>query len=325
MLIDAIGWADNGNLGDDACLQAVRRLLHPHVVEQGKHTGQRPCVLSGGTLIYGDDFLQPAQAAAEAGQPMAVLGSGVDLAVPLSEWEPERRRSWERVLRHAGAVGVRGPRSLEAVRQLGRDDAQVIGDPALLLGKARPAVSGNRDRDLVAINLGSDFDPPCGHLGLVSEAIDLVGWFQKLGLRVEYFAMRNNEFDDRRAGRLIAQTGIPTHRPHLGTVLDLIRRANFVVSLRLHGAVLAAACGVPFVSLGYRAKHRDFCESMGVGELLVDLDDGFHWSDARRVIERIDAKYADYVRRLAVAGDDLRGAARRMATRWRDGLEGGDG
>lgn len=319
-MIDYIGWAGHGNLGDDACLQAIRRLMGPNELEGTGATGSRPCIVGGGTLLYGDAFLRPALSACQAGLPLAVLGSGVDLAVPLAEWEPARRDGWQQVLRHASAVGVRGARSLQAVRELGASDARVIGDPALLLAPPRPAVSGNRDRDLVLINLGSDFDPPCGQLKLVAEAIDLVRWLTKLGMRVEYFALRNNEFDDRRAGRLIAQTGIPVHRPHLGTVLTKIRQANFVVSLRLHGAVLAAACGVPFVSLAYWPKHVDFVESMQVPELLVDLAAGCDWRAVRQVIERIDAGYAYYAKLLADAGDELRHAARQMADRFKKTL-----
>ena len=44
--------------------------------------------------------------------------------------------------------------------------------------------------------------------------------------------------------------------------------------MRLHGAIFAYRCGVPFVSLGYDPKNRHFCESVGYpAERVYDVDD----------------------------------------------------
>ena len=55
-------------------------------------------------------------------------------------------------------------------------------------------------------------------------------------------------------------------------LVELMRRAHFTVGLRLHGNVLSAAAGTPFVSLAYRLKSFDFADSVGMGEFTIRTD-----------------------------------------------------
>jgi len=135
--IDYIGWSGHGNLGDDACLAAILALLSrrgPVEMRPTTDPTSPVVVLGGGTLLFGTAFLEPAEAALRRGAKLFVFGSGVDLALPVDRWGARKAR-WSRVLGAAQFVGVRGPLSLEAVRQLGASDARVIGDPALSLAE----------------------------------------------------------------------------------------------------------------------------------------------------------------------------------------------
>ena len=308
MKADYIGWAGHGNLGDDACLEAIRRLCAPLEIEQTTDPAAGLCILGGGTLLYGTAFLEPATKALRRGAKIAVLGSGVDLAVPLEEWEPWRRKAWGGLLRGAVAVGVRGPHSLEAVRRLGAEEARVIGDPALALGAARSPASDDHQRDLVLVNAGSDFVPDCGRErvnDLLAETIDRL---HAVGLRVEYLPLRPNDLIHGKP--LIERFGLPVVSCETAGVLRRIRRAHLVVSLRLHGAVFAASYGVPFVSLGYHPKCQDFAESVrGTCVPTNTLDR----SALRHAIERLNAEYDAVAKRLNTRCNEYRRRQREMA------------
>ena len=48
-----------------------------------------------------------------------------------------------------------------------------------------------------------------------------------------------------------------------------LEACDVVISERLHGAVLAAAHGIPFVSIGYKGKCMDFASSIDMTDLCL--------------------------------------------------------
>ena len=317
--IDYIGWASHGNLGDDACLDGLQQLCGDVTVRQTRDPRSPVVVLGGGTLIYGDAFLEPALKAVEHGARLAVFGTGVDLHVPLARWEPRRREAWARVLRAATLVGVRGLRSLVAVRALGVRRTLVIGDPALSVCATRPPDPAGHDRTLVLVNGGSDFPPEGGRAPLTAVLGELVEWLLDAGRRVEYLPLRKNDLAHGRP--LIERFRLPVAPLDLAAVLQRIRAAHLVVSLRLHGAVLAAGCGVPAVSLAYRAKCFDFAESVGLGDYCLPTAG----LDSRRLCDavgRIDHEYDRLAARLAAVCREYRRRQRRAAEAILEHLEG---
>jgi polysaccharide pyruvyl transferase WcaK-like protein len=46
-------------------------------------------------------------------------------------------------------------------------------------------------------------------------------------------------------------------------------RCEAIVSMRLHGIIFAYLLGIPFISLEYDQKNRNFCESIGYPKELV--------------------------------------------------------
>jgi polysaccharide pyruvyl transferase WcaK-like protein len=260
--IDYIGWSGHGNLGDDACLAAIRALLNrrgPVEVRPTTDTTSPVVVLGGGTLLFGTAFLEPAEAALRRGAKLFVFGSGVDLSLPVDRWG-DRKSRWSRVLGAARLIGVRGPLSLEAVQQLGARDTRVIGDPALSLPGPR-VPTGSRDEKLVLVSAGSDFPLPGGEARLMEQLGRLVKELRAAGYRVEYLAMRGGDVE--KARPLLECFKLPVVPPRIPAVLAAIRRSRFVVATRLHAAVLAAGCGVPPLMLAYQPKHDDFAASIG--------------------------------------------------------------
>lgn len=303
MNADYVGWAGNGNLGDDACFSAVCHLCAPLQLEHTKDPAAGLCILGGGTLIYGEAFLKPATKALNRGAKIVVLGSGVDLTVPLEKWEPKRREAWSNLLSAAVAVAVRGPDSLEAVKRLGAKEPAVIGDPAITLGTARPPTADHHQRDLVLVNAGSDLTPDCGRFRITSVLAKSIAWLQSVGLRVEYLPLRSNDLVHGAA--LIERFGLPVVPGDLCGVLGRVRSAHFVISLRLHGAVFAASYGLPFVSLDYRSKCRDFAKSVRMDDLCLPTGT-LDFGQLQRAIERIDVEYDLMAKRLNQVCDEYR-------------------
>lgn len=317
--IDYIGWAGHGNLGDDACLDALEQLCPDVTLRQTRDPRSPLVVLGGGTLIYGDAFLQPALKAVQRGARLVVFGAGVDLQTPLARWELRRREAWGRVLRAATFVGVRGPRSLVAVRALGARRTLVIGDPALSVCATRPPDPADHDRTLVLVNGGSDFPPEGGRSPLAGVLGELVEWLLDAGRRVEYLPLRKNDLAHGRP--LIDRCGLSVAPLDLAAVLQRIRAAHLVVSLRLHGAVLAAGCGVPAVSLAYRAKCFDFAESVGLCDDCLPTA-GLDCRRLRDAVKRIDGEYDTLTARLAAICREYRQRQRRVAEAMLEPLEG---
>ena len=308
--IDYIGWTGHGNLGDEACFSAIRALLSRRGPVQLRPTTDPTgpvAILGGGTLLFGTGFLKPAETALRRGAKLFVFGTGVDLSLPLDRWG-ERKPRWGRVLRAARFVGVRGPRSLDAVKRLGARTAHVIGDPALSLAGLQGR-GHRRKQKLVLVNAGSDFRLPGGEARLLDRLGSLVERLRAAGYRVEYLALRPG--DAEKAKRLLDRCKLHVVPPRVPAVLEAIHRGRFVVGTRLHAGVFAAACGVPPLMLAYQPKHHDFAASIGWERHVWDAGcvETVELLAALRRLERCYSDAVSQLRRAVALYRDLQQAA----------------
>ncbi|WP_045234632.1 polysaccharide pyruvyl transferase family protein, partial [Deinococcus pimensis] len=77
----------------------------------------------------------------------------------------------------------------------------------------------------------------------------------------EVVALSFQPHEDDEEARLVSNDVVSTADPQVA--LDTIRSAGFVVGVRLHAVILAAAAGVPFAGVSYDPKVRGFCEDAG--------------------------------------------------------------
>ena len=95
----------------------------------------------------------------------------------------------------------------------------------------------------------------------------------KLGLKVVFFSLCLNGYsDDRIMAGVFAeafqkgQLELFEHNGDPVRTFEKVRSCSHMVSMRLHGGIMAFAAGVPFLQLEYHPKCRDFAETIGLAE-----------------------------------------------------------
>lgn len=309
-----VGWVGKENFGDEIMLDAVRDLLVPaEVVTSGEP--RNLLLLGGGTLINRDIYLDWLHSKDSPRIERAVLGTGV--ANPSYWGIQEPTDQWLDFLSTCAYVGVRGPLSAETLVDWGMQAApEIVGDPALLI--ERPTDADPTNEAIVTISpartdgeLHGDSDDIVFE-GLANLTADLVAD----GREVHFLSCFPS--DDRAIFEIMRSAGhpnLPYHSAYTDRVgaIRLLAESGLVVSERLHGAVVAAAVGTPFVALEYRPKVRDFCLSVGMGDYVLptdrmsDLPSMFEQlvSDTASAAATMDSHVAEYRRRLRSAGDRI--------------------
>lgn len=229
-------------------------------------------ILGGGTLI-GPYWLSKIAYAQRQQCTTWTLGTGVgssgfsdETSVPLDGWLD--------VLESMKHVGLRGPRSVTALTNIGFTRAEPVGDLAATLTLATPQEMQTPRK--IIINIAADtadirgvVDIPC--LNAVSNYLRLAHQF---GTEIVPVIMhRSDAGPTHRFLDAVGLNHLKVNMPEdFSAFAHCVSGAVFMVSVRLHGTILAACCGVPSVSLGYRDKNLDFMESVGLGAFHVALE-----------------------------------------------------
>lgn len=174
---------------------------------------------------------------------------------PLSE---EGKRDVGQVLRGTRVI-VRDRASLELLGMLGIS-ARLGGDPALLL---RPSAGVQPDPERVIV-------APRGDVTAALPALrETVAQLRRRGRRVTALSFMPSH-DDAAVQALGADDIVSTRDPQVA--LDTVAASGFVVGVRLHAVILAAAAGVPFAGVAYDPKVQGFCDDAQAQVLPVELD-----------------------------------------------------
>ena len=294
-ILGYIGWVGHDNLGDEAMFLAIQSLLAPCVLVPFLGSAQERLlgmfglsgkrffdafVVGGGTLVN-PGFWPMVDAAERMGLPMFMFGTGVGSS-GLGQPEQVPLTPWRTLASRFAAVGVRGPLSHQALRALGFQSVEVVGDPALSLAARSGGSSRGRPRLIVSL------------AGSLPEALEsamsrLIASFHNSGGEVVGAAL--GEGDEERLALQFASAGLPdlpvvTVRSDPHAYIRLVQGADCVVAGRLHAGILACCAGVPPILLGHRAKYNDFAASMGLEDCLVPVSD-----EGGALLERVWARF----------------------------------
>jgi len=265
--VDVIDWTGHGNLGDEAAAEVLADLLPGAKIRHTRQPTAEFCILGPGSLFGVKTWLESAEQIPPSSR-LAVFGTGI--SEHPAEWPDGMADRWREVLDRADLLAVRGPLTAKALTETvkTKTPVRVIGDLVLChpgpAEQPKPTTEGK-----ILINAAADLGGKRGAkiLALLAGLVDTI---QASGREVVYLPFRTTELAQAR--RLIQSTGIACLPPDLPAVWAAIDQAAAVVSLRLHGAILAARLGRPFVSLAYNAKHWDAARHLGTDFFTVSAD-----------------------------------------------------
>ncbi|MEZ4801891.1 MAG: polysaccharide pyruvyl transferase family protein [Gelidibacter sp.] len=55
--------------------------------------------------------------------------------------------------------------------------------------------------------------------------------------------------------------------------IEVLKKSDYLVGMRLHAIIFATQLGVPFIAINYASKVRNYVESLGLGEFVLEIDD----------------------------------------------------
>ncbi len=247
-------------------------------------TGQEVGMFGGGTLINRNadvlhNYLGIRQ---RTGSLVPIFGSGVnnpDFWLTHESGWIDRRAEWVSVLAELPVVGVRGPVSKDFLDDAGAQNVVVCGDPAVLFHKQYADMSSSLHKTgplHIGINTGDCLERMWGRADDVEESfVALARWLRQAGHRIEIIPIWHKDVPA--CLELARKAGLDGSAvsPVLYTPASFLARAenlDLMVCLKLHAGILAAAANVPFVSLEYQPKCRDFAASIGWEEFVIRTD-----------------------------------------------------
>lgn len=318
-----VGGQGDANLGDEAMFAAAEALLPegkivPFVFPRQESRLERvrlagsayfhSVILGGGTLIN-PHWAEQIRVALRQGVPTWTLGTGVGSAgfgmanrVDILEWKS--------LLADFKKIGVRGPRSKEALDSIGVANVEVIGDLALFLTRARPVPPADRPQFTVNVSLPPKDKQDSGDYSRLQELEESVVALIRAGWEPVPIAMHRTDVDPlQQLMARVDRAGTPI------SVLDTAEQffekvapCRFTLAVRLHTAILSCCVGVPPLMLGYRDKCLDFMQSMQMEEWHIGLE------TAPR------GEITEKVRRLSAQPETLRAAILERANGWKERL-----
>jgi hypothetical protein len=274
-------------------------------------TGRQVGLYGGGTLINrnADALDQYISVRKRSGHLVPTFGTGV---IQPNFWSTReagwtnRLKEWAAVLAELPVAGVRGPMSKALLDDAGARNVVVCGDPAVSFhrpysNQPRPA---RREGPLrVGLNTGDCSGQLWGRAEDVSDSfVALARWLRQSGHQVEIIPVWTRDVEPclevaRRAQ--LDRSAVSSVCYAHDAFLERVEKLDLMVCLKLHAGVLAAAANVPFVSVEYQPKCRDFAASLGWEDFVLrtdQLEPGKLIALVESLIAQLDARQQELCR-----------------------------
>jgi polysaccharide pyruvyl transferase WcaK-like protein len=200
-------------------------------------------------------------------------------------------------------IALRDVHSVEGLRQIGSYEADVYVDSALLMAALMPEIAA-AERNVLGLNIMS----PVRHhrvtgkvyeryLDELAKFIELAG-ASKAGNWNRIVLFTTGDMRDYEAARKLfnwsrvqsagAKLELAARPRTLEELCKTLACFSLVISSRMHAGILAKSFGIPLVAIGWDEKVRGFCNTIGIADSFVDIEE-FRAEHLARKLSRIVA------------------------------------
>lgn len=281
-------------------LARIAPALVPEVIRNGLRTAATADLrlASGGTYI--SSHYGAARVAVEfdkratRGVPLGFMTQTIESTVPDSAFA-----HLGRTMAQAPLILLRDPESAELVKTLAGPEArtQVVPDAAFVLAdtdrlaaRAEAPQLSTRPRVAISVRTWRFFKTRSSAEGMASYtaaiqrmACDLVrDWNAEVVFVSTCQGVPDYEYDDSDVARemvaglpedVAAQVTVDAAFRKPEALLSTLEGIDAVISTRMHMAILSLCKGVPVLPIAYERKTADLFGGMGMGDLLLDIED----------------------------------------------------
>lgn len=228
------------------------------------------------------------------GKPVWSFGTGVG-SCGFSERAFQDIRIIKEEINLLSMISVRGPRSAKSLSDLGIS-SNVIGDPALSLSSTRhDIVLALMKKILVSLLPAVEGEEMALYATFKNNLASALAHYIKKGFKLKFVAMGPGDYreaDDFIRNYKFNDVEIIKIYEDINQFFELAKSCDFVISMRLHGAILSATVGIPFLLVNYREKCEDFVESIDALDSLVSAD-----IDSSQIISLFDYLLAERIKK----------------------------
>lgn len=288
-----LGYTHNGNMGDEVLAQLSKRYLSPLRLISDYSSRGRFLKLSltksngyyifgGGSILFDQGFLPKAERLNQNGLTPVLWGTGSRELI--NEFMVQSR--WKQVLQNS--IGyVRGKHTLESIQQLGLD-ANVIGDMGFLVNLDQEAEEFPENYVVLVPRLIPSRNNYLHSLDVqrleMMKAIIIDLKFRGFDV-VIYLPCSEDQEELLIWTQAISKfVRIESYNGSVNPFLNLVSKANAVISMRLHPGLFAYALGIPTLFLESRKKYYDAFSILQNKPLFVDAVS----SRSNRIFEAVE-------------------------------------
>ncbi|MBW2304801.1 MAG: polysaccharide pyruvyl transferase family protein [Deltaproteobacteria bacterium] len=173
-------------------------------------------------------------------------------------------------LNRINPLTVRGPLSQETLFKYDIN-SKVIGDPALGYAKECDFFQGGKK---ILVNLLSPLDTEENiiYQKFIANLASPLSVLRANGWVIDFLALGPGDYsyiDNFRSTFGFLESEISEIYTSVDRFFESLRGVSLIISMRLHGAILASCAGVPFLLCNYRSKCLDFAASIQQEDLLL--------------------------------------------------------
>lgn len=303
------GWLGRGNLGDEALLQIICRLLKPvqlleyhsfyrrgKFLERFQEKRLAGMMMGAGTLINSKGIYDVMWRYVRQGLPCFSFGAGVLDPEFYCNYEgyDDFLDEWVELLGRFKVVTVRGYHSADILKRRGCESVRVIGDPVLSF--APDFLPEKKIKRVIGVNFGNTKGNSClwgnSDRKVVGFVKELSCHLLSLGFEVRFFSVWIN--DDKIVADVAREIGgnIQTYcfSSDMTKYMDAVNGVDVFVGEKLHSVIGALCSYVPSIMLAYQPKCIDFMNSVSLDKYVVKTNE----LDVGRLEEMVSEILDDY-------------------------------